>query len=108
MKLEIPREALLNQLATVSRVASTRSAVQALSGVQLQAAQNGAELRATDMAVGLRVPLREGEVARDGTAGLASRLLPDVGRALPAERVTLEHRPSEQDVEVVSGSATFH
>src|SRR4051794_39067907 len=107
MKLEIPREALLNQLATVSRVASTRSAVQALSGVQLQAAQDGAELRATDMEVGLRVPLGEGTVARDGTVVLPARLLLDVVRALP-ERVTLEHRPSDQDVEVVSGSATFH
>ena len=108
MKLEIPREALLNQLATVSRVASTRSAVQALSGVQLQAAQDGAELRATDMEVGLRVPLGQGAVARDGTVVLPARLLLDVVRALPGERVTLEHRPSEQDVEVVSGSATFH
>ena len=108
MKLEIPREALLNQLATVSRVASTRSAVQALSGVQLQAAQDGAELRATDMEVGLRVPLGEGAVGRDGTVVLPARLLLDVVRALPGERVTLEHRPSEQDVEVVSGAATFH
>src|SRR5215216_2608782 len=108
MKLEIPREALLNQLATVSRVASTRSAVQALSGVQLQAAQDGAELRATDMEVGLRVPLGQGAVARDGTVVLPARLLLDVVRALPGERLTLEHRPSEQDVEVVSGSATFH
>ena len=39
MKLETPREPLLTQLATVSRVATTRSAVQALSGVQLQASQ---------------------------------------------------------------------
>jgi DNA polymerase-3 subunit beta len=48
---------LLAQLGVVSRVASTRSAVQALSGVQLSAAADGAELRATDMEVGLRVPL---------------------------------------------------
>ena len=108
MKLETPREPLLVQLATVSRVASTRSAVQALSGVQLQATQAGAELRATDMEVGLRVPVSTAEVSRDGTVVLPARLLLDVIRALPGERVTLEHRPSEQDVEIVSGSATFH
>jgi DNA polymerase III subunit beta len=108
MKLETPREPLLVQLATVSRVASTRSAVQALSGVQLQATQAGAELRATDMEVGLRVPVSTAEVSRDGTVVLPARLLLDVVRALPGERVTLEHRPSEQDVEIVSGSATFH
>src|SRR4051795_862569 len=107
MKLEIPREALLNQLATVSRVASTRSAVQALSGVQLQAAAAGTELRATDMEVGLRVPLRA-TVARDGTVVLPGRLLLDVVRQLPAGDVSLELRPAEQDVEVVSGPAKFH
>ena len=37
MKLDSPREALLAHLATVSRVASTRSAVQALFGVLIRA-----------------------------------------------------------------------
>ena len=36
VKLETSRDELLAQLQTVSRVASTRSAVQALSGVQIQ------------------------------------------------------------------------
>ena len=38
MKLSTRREALFGQLQTVTRAASTRSAVQALSGVQIQAA----------------------------------------------------------------------
>ena len=108
MKLETAREALLTQLAAVTRVASTRSAVQALSGVQIQATSDGAELRATDMEVGLRVPLGNVDVAREGTIVLPARLVLDVVRALPGERVSVEHRPSEQDVEIVSGSATFH
>ena len=58
MKISLEREALLRQLQTVSRVASTRSTIQALSGVQLAAAADGCELRATDMDVGLRVPVR--------------------------------------------------
>ena len=37
MKISCERDALLRQLQTVSRVASTRSAIQALSGVQLAA-----------------------------------------------------------------------
>src|SRR4051794_7799688 len=108
MKLETAREPLLTQLSTVARVASTRSAVQALSGVQVQADQAGAELRATDMEVGLRVPVPDVAVGRDGTVVLPARLLLDVVRSLPGERVSIEHRPSEQDVEIVSGSATFH
>jgi DNA polymerase-3 subunit beta len=107
VKISLERDALLTQLQTVSRVASTRSAIQALSGVQLTARQDGCELRATDMDVGLRVPL-EAEVARDGTVVLPARLMLDVIRSLPAAAVSIELRSAEQDVEVVSGNARFH
>jgi DNA polymerase-3 subunit beta len=107
VKITLERERLLAQLQTVSRVASTRSAIQALSGVQLLASESGCELRATDMDVGLRVPL-EAEVTRVGTVVLPARLVLDVVRSLPAQSVTLELRSAEQDVEMVSGSATFH
>ena len=65
MKITTRRDALFAQLQTVTRAASTRSAVQALSGVQLLARSGGIELRATDMEIGLRVPL-EGDVVREG------------------------------------------
>jgi DNA polymerase-3 subunit beta len=107
MKLSTRREALFAQLQTVTRAASTRSAVQALSGVQIAARGDGIELRATDMEIGLRVPL-EGEVVREGGVVLPARLLVDVVRALPGDAVSLELRASEQDVEIVAGSATFH
>jgi DNA polymerase III subunit beta len=107
VKISLERDVLLAQLQTVSRVASTRSAIQALSGVQLAASSEICELRATDMDVGLRVPL-EAEVARDGVVVLPARLLVDVVRSLPAVSVSLELRPAEQDVELVSGKATFH
>jgi DNA polymerase-3 subunit beta len=107
MKITTRRDALFAQLQTVTRAASTRSAVQALSGVQLLARADGIELRATDMEIGLRVPL-DGEVVREGAVVLPARLLVDVVRALPGSEVTLELRPAEQDVEIVAGSATFH
>ncbi len=107
MKISLERDALLAQLQTVSRVASTRSAIQALSGVQLAATQSGCELRATDMDVGLRVPL-PAQVTREGTIVLPARLMLDVVRSLPAKEVSLELRSAEQDVEVIAGSATFH
>ena len=107
MKLSTRRDTLFTQLQTVTRAASTRSAVQALSGVLLQARDGSVELRATDMEIGLRVPL-EGEVARDGAVVLPARLLVDVVRALPGDTVSLELRPAEQDVELVAGAATFH
>jgi DNA polymerase-3 subunit beta len=107
VKLQASASELLAQLQTVSRVASTRSAVQALSGVQVVAEEGRVELRATDMEVGLRVPL-QAEVLRPGTAVVPARLTLDVVRALPSDQVTLELRAAEQDVEIVSGSATFH
>ena len=107
MRLTTSRDALFSQLQTVTRAASTRSAVQALSGVHVQARGGAIELRATDMEIGLRVPL-EGEVVREGAAVLPARLLVDVVRALPADSVAIELRPAEQDVEIVSGSANFH
>ena len=107
MKISCSSSDLLAHLQTVARVASTRSAVQALSGVQMAAREGGVELRATDMEVGLRVPL-QAEVTRPGVAVLPGRLTLDVVRALPAADVTLELRPTEGDVEIRSGSATFH
>ncbi len=107
MKISLERDLLLGQLQTVGRVASTRSAIQALSGVQLVASSDGCELRATDMDVGLRVPL-QAEVAREGVIVLPARLVLDVIRSLPKPEVSIELRAAEQDVEIVSGSATFH
>src|ERR687894_100246 len=107
MKVSTSRTALFTELQTVTRAASTRSAVQALSGVQLTAKGGAIELRATDMEIGLRVPL-QGEVVRDGAVVLPARLLVDVVRALPGDSVSLELRGAEQDVEIVAGSATFH
>jgi DNA polymerase-3 subunit beta len=107
VKISFERDVLVAQLQTVSRVASTRSAIQALSGVQLSANTGACELRATDMDVSLRVPI-EAEITREGVVVLPARLLLDVVRALPAPAVSLELRGAENDVELVSGNATFH
>jgi DNA polymerase-3 subunit beta len=108
MKLSLPTTELLTQLQTVTRVASSRSAVQALSGVMI-AAEDGsaAELRATDMEIGLSVPLKA-EVIAPGSAVLPARLLLDVVRSLAGEQVTMELRSAEQDIELISGASTFH
>ena len=108
MKLSTRRDALFAQLQTVTRAASTRSAMQALSGVQIQAAAGGIELRATDMEIGLRVPL-EGEVVREGAVVLPARLLVDVVRALPGRRACRSScAPPSRTSSSTRGSATFH
>jgi DNA polymerase-3 subunit beta len=108
VKLSLDTAELLAELQTVTRVASTRSAVQALSGVMISAeADSPAELRATDMEIGLRVPLAA-EVSRPGSAVLPARLLLDVVRSLSAAQLTMELRAAEQDVELICGPTTFH
>ncbi len=107
MKISLSSSELLTQLQTATRVASTRSAVQALSGVMVSAQEGRCELLATDMEMGLRMPLAA-EVSRPGSAVLPARLLLDVARALPAEQLTMELRAAEQDVELICGATTFH
>ena len=67
----------------------------------------GPELLATDMEVGLRVPL-QADVLRPGLAVLPARLLLDVTRSLPADQLTIELRSAEQDIELICGPSTFH
>jgi DNA polymerase III subunit beta len=108
MKISLSSSELLTQLQTATRVASTRSAVQALSGVMISAREGSSpELLATDMDVGLRMPL-SAEVSRPGAAVLPARLLLDVARSLSADRLTMELRAAEQDVELICGATTFH
>jgi DNA polymerase-3 subunit beta len=108
MKLSISAAELLAQLQTTTRVASSRSAVQALSGVMISAPEgSNPELLATDMEIGLRVPL-DAEVARPGSVVLPARLLLDVARSLPSQPLTMEFRNAEQDVELICGPTTFH
>jgi DNA polymerase III subunit beta len=73
----------------------------------ISADAGSAELLATDMDVGLRVPLAA-NVAHPGRVVLPGRLLLDVVRALPAEEASLELRAAEQDVELICGGAVFH
>ena len=93
-------------LQSAARIASSKTTITALSGVQLSASGKSIELRATDLELSLRLPLA-GEVVSAGDVVLPARLFTDVVRSLPAGEVTLTARPAEQDVEIVAGSATF-
>jgi DNA polymerase-3 subunit beta len=106
MHLKLSTAGFLEELQSAARVASTRSAVQALSGVQLHAGDTQCELRATDMEVGLRLPL-SASVEAPGDVVLPARLLLDVVRLLPGPEVSLQLRQAEQDVEIISAGSTF-
>src|ERR1041384_7396477 len=107
MKFSVSRDQFLSQLGIAVRGVSTRSAIQTLAGVLIRAESGAVELQATDMELGIRVKV-DAAPDKDGAVVLPGRLLLDVVRSLPAEDLTLEHRTSEQDVEVVSGPSKFH
>ena len=111
LRITCTTDELVQGLGVVGRALSTRTSVQILSGVLLEARSQvaaGEELRlaATDMELSLRtsVPAR---VEGDGAIVLPGRTLVEIARLLPADEVTIEHRPVESVVHVTSGSAAY-
>ena len=66
MKVTCSREEFVGRLGIVSRAVSTRSSVQILAGVLLDAAAGELRLAATDMELSLRTSL-EAQVESDGS-----------------------------------------
>ena len=108
MKFSVSREKFIGSLGVAARGVSTRSAIQTLAGIRLDARDGGGvELQATDMELGIRV-VAEASVERAGSVVLPGRLLLDVVRSLPKDDLSLEYRSTEGDVEVVCGPSRFH
>ena len=100
------RDELLHALGIVSRGVSTRTTVQILSGILLEAEEGTLRLAATDMEVSLRTSL-EAKVESEGSVVVPGRLLLELARLLPETEVSLEHKPEEAAVEVRCGSASY-
>ena len=97
------RDELAGALAIVARALSSRSAVQVLTGIHLQAAEGKLTLAATDMEVSLRASVA-GDVTGDGAVVVPGRLLADLVRLLPDESVTIGYDEGEGVLEVTSGA----
>src|SRR6266853_3021395 len=106
MKLTCGRDEFVSRLGIVSRAVSTRSSVQILAGVLLQASSGELRLAATDMELSLRTSL-EAQVEADGSVVVPGRLLVDLARLLPDADVQLEHRADEAVLAVTCGAASY-
>jgi DNA polymerase-3 subunit beta len=102
MRIVCSREELGSALSVVSRAVSTRSTVQVLSGILLQAQGERVELAATDMELSVRLGL-DAQVDGGGAVVAPGRLLVDLARLLPESEIVLEHKPEEGVLQVVSG-----
>jgi DNA polymerase III subunit beta len=103
MKVTCSREELTQRLAIVSRGVSTRTAVQILGGVLLNAEAGRLTLAATDMELSLRASL-DAQVAGEGAVVVPGRLLVELARLLPDAEVSIEQRADEGVVHISSGS----
>ena len=103
MKVTCSREELTQKLAVVSRGVSTRTAVQILGGILLDAEGGRLTLAATDMELSLRASL-EAQVEGEGAVVVPGRLLVELARLLPDSEVSIEQRADEGVIRVSSGS----
>jgi DNA polymerase III subunit beta len=106
MKLTCAKDEFAEKLQVAGRGVSTRTAVQILAGILLNAAEGRLSLSATDMEISLRVSL-EAQVEDEGSVVVPGRLLVDIVRLLPAGEVTISHRAEEGVVELVCGAASY-
>jgi DNA polymerase-3 subunit beta len=106
LRITCSKDELVHGLTTVSRALSTRTAIQILSGILLDASGSELRLAATDMELSVRATV-PAQVQGEGSIVLPGRTLVDIARLLPADEVTLEHRAAESVVHVASGSASY-
>jgi DNA polymerase-3 subunit beta len=106
VKITVGKDELVQALGVVSRAVSTRTSVQILSGILLEAAGGELRVAATDMELSLRATV-SAQLESDGSIVLPGKTLVDIARLLPADEVTIEHKPTESVVHITSGSASY-
>jgi len=106
LRITCAQDELAQALGVVSRALSTRTSVQILSGVLLEARDGELRLAATDMELSLRASVRA-RIEGDGAIVLPGKTFVDLARLLPGSDVTIEHRPAESVVHVIAGNASY-
>lgn len=102
------QQELVAKLSIVQRAVSTRAATQALSGILVSVDEKTVTLRATDLELGVQTELAAEVEGGPATILLPGRLFAEVARSLGDEKVEVEPRESERDVEIRSGGSSFH
>ena len=96
---------MVNGLNIVTRAIATRSTIQILEGVLLTTCPEGLRLTCTDLALGIETHI-DAEIAEEGSVVLPGKLLAEIMRKLPEERMEL--RVNDQNVASIrcAGSRT--
>jgi len=89
LRISCSKDELVQGLSVVSRAVSTRTSVQILSGILLEARGSELQLAATDMELSLRATV-SAQVEGDGAIVLPGRTLVDIARLLPSDEVSIK------------------
>src|SRR6266403_435179 len=106
LRITVSKDELVSALGVVSRAVSTRTSVQILSGILVEAQGSELRLAATDMELSLRATA-SAQIEGDGAIVLPGKTFADIARLLPVGDVSIEHKPAESVVHVTSGSASY-
>lgn len=106
MRLITTKQALVDCLGIVSKAVSSRTSIQVLSGVLLEATDEGIVLSGTDMEISIRAPLA-GKVERPGSLVVPARIAADIARSLPVGDVVIEQALGESQVEITAAGSVF-
>lgn len=106
MKLITTKQALVDGLGIANRAVSSRSSIQVLSGVLVDAGDQGIVFSATDMEISIRVPV-EGRVHEPGSFVFPAKIANDIARSLPVGEVVIEQRAGESHVVIRAGESEF-
>ncbi len=106
LRITVSKDELVSALGVVSRAVSTRTSVQILSGILVEAQGSELRLAATDMELSLRATA-VAQIEGDGAIVLPGKTFVDIARLLPAGHVLIEHKPAESVVHVTAGSASY-
>jgi DNA polymerase III subunit beta len=107
MKLVTTKQALVESLGIVNKAVSSRSSIQVLSGVLIDAREEGTTLAATDMEISIKAPLA-GQVEQPGSLVVPARIATDIARSLPVGPVVLQQKAGETQVEIQAGESLFN
>ena len=106
MKLITTKQALVESLGIAGKAVSSRSSIQVLSGILLEAREEEITLSATDMEVSIKLPL-VGRVEQTGSLVVPARIVTDIARSLPTGEVILEQVPGSTQLEIKAGESVF-
>lgn len=106
MKFTTTKQALVEALGIANKAVSSRSSIQVLSGILIDAHEDGIMLSATDMEISIKTPLL-GRVEQPGSLVVPAKIATDIARSLPVGDVVVEQRPGETQVEIRAGESVF-